>query len=63
MMTNTGNNTAKYVGAAIAIGGTMLLGTGIIKDNKSVKKKLRKTAGKALDAFDGILTGMQNIAK
>lgn len=62
-MTNTSNNVMKYIGAAAAVGGTMLLSTGIIKDNKSVKKKMKKTASKALDAVDGIISGVQNMVK
>ncbi len=62
-MTNTSNNVMKYIGAAAAVGGTMLLSTGIIKDNKSVKKKMKKTANKALDAVDGIISGVQNMVK
>ncbi len=57
------NDTMKYVGAAIAIGGTMLLGSGIMSNNKSMKKKIRKTANKALDAFDGVINGVQNLVK
>ncbi len=62
-MNNSSNKTMKYVGAAIAVGGTMLLGSGIVRDNKSMKKKIRKTADKALNAVDGILNGMQNMVK
>lgn len=62
-MTSSTNNVMKYIGAAAAVGGTMLLGTGIINDNKSMKKKMRKTANKALDAVDGLINGMQNIVK
>ncbi len=62
-MTNKSNDMMKYVGAAIAIGGTMLLSSGIVKENKSMKKKIAKTANKALDAVDGIITGMQSMVK
>lgn len=57
------NDTMKYVGAALAIGGSMLLGSGIMTDSKSMKKKLRKTASKAIDAFDGVINGVQNFVK
>ena len=53
----------KYIGAAAAIGGTMLIGSGIVSSNKSMKKKMKKTASKALDAVDGIISGMQGIMK
>ncbi len=62
-MNNSKYDTMKYVGAAIAIGGTMLLGSGIMNDSKSMKKKIKKTANKALDAVDGMLTGMQHMVK
>ncbi len=62
-MTMNKNDTMKYVGAAIAIGGTMLLGSGIMTNNKSMKKKIRKTANKALDAFDDVISGVQSIVK
>ena len=58
-MNNTKNDTMKYIGAAVAIGGTMLLGSGLMSSNKSMKKKMKKTANTALDAVDSILTGMQ----
>ena len=62
-MTNSTNNIMKYVGAAAAVGGTVLLGTGLMSENKSVKKKMKKTANKALNAVDGIISGMQNMVK
>ncbi len=62
-MNTSKNDIMKYVGAVVAVGGTMLLGTGIAGANKSVKKKLKKTANKALDTVDGIINGMQNIVK
>ncbi|MBE6790432.1 MAG: hypothetical protein E7535_04490 [Ruminococcaceae bacterium] len=62
-MNNSKYDTMKYIGAAVAIGGTMLLGSGLMSSNKSMKKKMKKTANKALDAVDGILTGMQHIVK
>lgn len=62
-MNSTKTDAMKYVGAAIALGGTMLLGSGIISSNKSMKKKFKKTANKALDAVDGVITGMQHIVK
>lgn len=62
-MNTSKNDAMKYVGAAIALGGTMLLGSGIISDNKSMKKKIRKTANKAIDAVDGVISGMQSMMK
>ncbi len=62
-MNTSKNDVMKYVGAAVAVGGTMLLGTGLVGSKKSVKKKLMKTANKALDTFDGLINGMQNIVK
>ncbi|MBR3768596.1 MAG: hypothetical protein IKL10_10230 [Clostridia bacterium] len=62
-MNTTKNDMMKYVGAAIAIGGSMLLGSGIVKENKTVRKKMKKTATKALDTVDSIISGMQSIVK
>ena len=62
-MNTSRNDMMKYIGAAAAIGGTMLLGSGLMGSNKSMKKKMKKTANKALDAVDGIISGMQSIVK
>jgi len=62
-MNTSKNDIMKYIGAAAAIGGTMLLGTGIMSGKKSMKKKVKKTANKALDAVDGILNSMQSMVK
>lgn len=62
-MNTNRNDVMKYVGAAIAIGGTMLLGSGVMQNNKSMKKKMRKTANKALDTVDSIIGNVQNIIK
>ena len=62
-MNTSKSDILKYVGAAAAVGGTVLLGSGIMSDKKSVKKKMKKTAAKAVNAMDTILTGMQNIMK
>ncbi len=62
-MNTSKNDIMKYLGAAAAVGGTMLLGTGIAGSNKTVKKKLKKTANKAIDTVDGIINGMQNMVK
>lgn len=62
-MNTSKNDMMKYLGAAAAIGGTMLIGSGLISDNKSVKKKMKKTANKALDAVDGIINGVQAFVK
>ncbi|MBE6717480.1 MAG: hypothetical protein E7573_11250 [Ruminococcaceae bacterium] len=62
-MNTSKSDILKYVGAAAAVGGTVLLGSGLMSDKKSVKKKMKKTAAKAVNAMDTILTGMQNIMK
>ena len=62
-MNTSKNDMMKYLGAAAASGGTMLIGSGLISDNKSVKKKMKKTANKALDAVDGIINGVQSFVK
>ena len=62
-MTGNKKDVMRYIGAAAAVGGTMLLGSEIVKSNRSMKKKIKKTANKALDAVDEILCGMQSIVK
>ena len=62
-MNTNKNDVMKYIGAATAVGGTMLLGAGLMNSNKSMKKKVKKTANKALDAMDGFISGMQNMVK
>ena len=62
MHTNT-NDIMKYLGAAAAVGGTVLLGSGLIGNNRSVKKKMKKTATKALNTVDVLISGMQNFVK
>ena len=53
----------KYIGAAAAIGGTVLVGSSMMNSKKSLKKKVKKTANKALDAMDGILCSVQDMVK
>ncbi len=60
-MNTNKNDILKYAGAVAAVGGTMLLGGSIIKSNRSVKKKIRKTASKAFDTLDGIMTNVQKM--
>lgn len=62
-MNTSKNDMMKYIGAAAALGGTMLLGTGLMSGKKSLKKKVKKTANKALDAMDGILSSVQGMVK
>lgn len=62
-MTGSKNDVMKYVGAAAAVGGTMLLGSCIVSDSKSMKKKIKKTANKALDTVDGFINGMHSMVK
>lgn len=57
------NSVMKYIGAATAIGGTIILGSGLMSESKSMKKKMKKTANKALDAVDSIVSGVHNIVK
>lgn len=62
-MNTSKNDMMKYIGAAAAVGGTMLLGTGLMSDKKSLKKKVKKTANKALGAMDEILSSVQSMVK
>ena len=56
------NATMKYAGAAMAVGGTVMLGAALI-GQPSLKKKAKKTAGKAIDAMDAMLTSVQHFIK
>ncbi len=62
-MKSNKSSIMKYIGAATAVGGTIILGSGLMQENKSMKKKMKKTANKALDAVDSVISGMQNIVK
>lgn len=62
-MNTSKNEMIKYIGAVAAVGGTMLLGTGLMTNKKSLKKKVKRTANKALDAMDGILSSVQGMVK
>lgn len=62
-MNTSKNDMMKYIGAVAAVSGTMLLGTGLMSNKKSLKKKVKKTANKALDAMDGILSSVQDMVK
>lgn len=62
-MTSKSNNLMKYAGAAMAVGGAAMLGTAAITAGSSIKKKAKKTANKAIDAMDSVLTSMQNMIK
>lgn len=57
------NTTMKYAGAAMAVGGTVLLGTALIGGEPSLKKKAKKTAGKAIDAMDAMFSSVQHLMK
>ena len=61
---NSKSNTAiKYVGSAMAVGGALMLGGSMISSGRSLKKRAKKTANKALDAIDSALTNVQNMVK
>ena len=60
-MSHTGNNAIKYIGSAMAVGGTVMLAGGMLSSHSSLKKKAKKTAAKAIDAIDSIITGMQDM--
>lgn len=62
-MNTNKSDILKYVGAAAAVGGTVLLGSGLISDNKSTAKKIKKTAVKAFNAMDSVFNGMQKMMK
>lgn len=56
------NTTMKYAGAAMAVGGTVMLGAAMLSQ-PSLKKKAKKTAGKAIDAMDAMFTSVQQFMK
>ena len=60
-MSTARKNAMKYIGSAIAVGGTVMLAGGMLSGRSSLKKKAKKTAGKAIDAIDSFVTGMQDI--
>ncbi len=62
-MNGTKMNAAKYVGAAMAVGGSVLLGSAMLSSGPSLKKKAKKTADRAIDAMDAFFAGMQNLLK
>lgn len=62
-MNSKSSSVAKYVGSAMAVGGTIMLGTALAESNASLKKKAKKTANKAIDAVDTVLTTLQNMVK
>ena len=62
-MTTKSNSVMKYLGSAMAVGGTIMLGSSLLGAGSSVKKKAKKTANKALDALDAAITNVQNMVK
>ena len=60
-MKNAGSNAIKYIGSAIAVGGTVIMAGGLLSGHSSLKKKAKKTAAKAIDTIDSIVTGMQDM--
>lgn len=62
-MNNNKNSVMKYVGSAMTLGGAVMLGSGLMKDRSSIKKKVKRTAAKALNTVDGFINNMQNIIK
>ena len=56
-------SVVKYVGSAMAVGGTVMLGAAIANRDASLKKKAKKTASKAIDAVDTVLTNVQKFMK
>ena len=52
----------KGVGAVMTVGGAVMMGTSMAA-NSAVKKKAKKTAMRAIDTVDDLITGMQNMMK
>ena len=53
----------KYLGSAMAVGGTIMMGTSMLGAGGSLKKKVKKTANKALNVLDAAITNVQNMVK
>ena len=62
-MTMKKSNVLKYVGSAMAVGGTVMMGSALVSSSSSIKKKAKKTANKAIDAAYSILSNVQNVMK
>ena len=60
-MSHTGNNAIKYIGSAMAVGGTVMMAGSMLTGRSLLKKKAKKTAVKAIDAIDSFMTGVQDI--
>lgn len=52
----------KGVGAVMTIGGAAMMSSGMMAGN-AVKKKAKKTAIRAIDTMDDLITGVQNLMK
>lgn len=62
MMKTKIGTVMKGVGAAMTVGGAVMMGTSVAA-NKAVKKRAKKTAMRAIDTVDDLITGMQNLMK
>lgn len=62
-MNHKTDSVVKYMGAAMAVGGTVMLGVGLANKDASLKKKVKKTAFRAIDAMDAVLTNVQHYMK
>ncbi|MBR5410937.1 MAG: hypothetical protein IK104_09730 [Clostridia bacterium] len=62
-MTMKKNAAIKYVGSAMAVGGTVMMVSALASSSSSLKKKAKKTANKAIDAAYAVLTNVQNVMK
>ena len=52
----------KGVGAVMTIGGAAMMGTSAMAGS-AMKKKAKKTANRAIDTMDEIITSVQNLMK
>ena len=62
-MTMKSSSVMKYLGSAMAVGGTIMMGTSMLGAGGSLKKKVKKTANKALNVLDAAITNVQNMVK
>ena len=57
------NSMLKVVGSAMAVGGTVMMGSALLSSSSSLKKKAKKTASKAIDAAYSVISNVQNVMK
>lgn len=62
-MNSMKNNVIKYLGTAMAVGGAVMVGSGFMSATKRAKRKMKKSANKAIDTIEGIMNNVQGMIK